>query len=234
MFYFPAASCYAKYRSRPLLACTPPPRYEIGQYWLDLWKNASFVIVPRHIRDLSFHITIRNSQVEEDGLGGGGGGSRGAGSSDELWAQMQVLVSQSSFTLLLVFGFLAILVLVFGILVSQSSITLLWYSSLIHCFHQKRDNAMLEIAWIGPAAEKGLKTFEKKIPILTILYFNMVYVIKHKHCQWQNGPRHWVVHLFLSASTWLGLATFTKVERAVSEWVTYRQDDGRTWVQKVV
>ena len=131
-------------------------------------------------------------------------------------------------------GFLAILVLVFGILVSQSSITLLWYSSFIHCFNQKRDNAMLEIAWIGPAAEKGLKTFEKKIRILTILYFNMVCVIKHKHCQWQNGPRHWVVQLFLSASTWLGLATFTKVERAVSEWVTYRQDDGRTWVQKVV
>ena len=43
--------------------------------------------------------------MEEDGLGGGGAGSRGAGSSDELWAQMQVLVAQSSFTLmLLVFG----------------------------------------------------------------------------------------------------------------------------------
>ena len=77
----------------------------------------------------------------------------------------------------LVFGFIAFLVLVFGILVSQSSITLLWYSSLIHCFNQKRDNAMLEIAWIGPAAEKGLKTIEKKIRILTILYFNMVCVI---------------------------------------------------------
>ena len=60
--------------------------------------------MPRQIRDLSFHITIRNSQVEEDGLGGGGTGSRGAGSSDELWAQMQVLVSQLSFTWLLVFG----------------------------------------------------------------------------------------------------------------------------------
>ena len=42
--------------------------------------------------------------MEEDGLGGGGTGSRGAGSSDELWAQMQVLVSQSIFTLLMVFG----------------------------------------------------------------------------------------------------------------------------------
>ena len=60
--------------------------------------------MPRHIRDLPFPIPIMNSQVEEDGLGSGGAGSRGAGSSDELWAQMQVLVSQSSFTLLLVFG----------------------------------------------------------------------------------------------------------------------------------
>ena len=63
--------------------------------------------------------------MEEDGFGGGGAGSRGAGSSDELWAQMQVLVSQLSFTLLLVFGIIAILLLEFGILVSQLTITLL-------------------------------------------------------------------------------------------------------------
>ena len=60
--------------------------------------------MPRQIRDLPFPFPIMNSEVEEDGLGGGGAGSRGAGSSDELWAQMQVLVSQSSFPLFLVFG----------------------------------------------------------------------------------------------------------------------------------